>query len=91
MIKRLVCVALIAFCGIAACAAPAEARHWRGGGGGGFYWGFGPTWGGYASPYYYGPSYYYVPNYAYPPPCGSRWIKVRRGGHWVTRRVVRCY
>ena len=67
---------------------------WRGGWGGGVGWGFGPAWGGYYSPYYYGPSYYRpYPYYAYPRyACGSRWIKVRRSGQLVWKRVrIRCY
>jgi hypothetical protein len=73
---------------------------WRGGFGGGFGWGFGGGWGGYYSPYYYGPGYYAQPYYYQPDPvyaypravCGSRWVKVKRHGQWVSRRVaVRCY
>jgi hypothetical protein len=65
--------------------------HWHGGGGWGGGWGpgivfgFGPAWGwGYPYPYYGAP--YYAE-----PACG--WVRVRilRRGHWVPRRVWRCW
>ena len=104
MIKRIACIALLAFCGTAALTDTADA-HWRRGGWGwggyrsGFYWGvgsgwgYGPGWGGaYYSPYYAGPAYYAppYPNYYAVPryTCGSRLIKVRRHGTWVWRRVA---
>jgi hypothetical protein len=68
-------------------------RHYRGYYGG---WGWGPAWGftwGFGYPYYarpfapyYGP-YYYAPA----PACGYVRVRVWRRGHWVIRRVWRCW
>lgn len=108
MIKRLSWLLSLAFLGVVLAAAPAAARGghggghgghggWHGGGGhwhGGYrHWGGYRSWGGWGWGLGYYP--YYRPYYwadPYPYYCGSRWIKVRRGGRLVWRRVlIRCY
>ena len=60
---------------------------WRGGGWGpGFALGlgFGPAWG-------WGPYAYYPEPYVEGPDCGWARVRVLRHGHWVPRRVWRCW
>ena len=95
LFKILAVVTLVAGA-IAITPGPALAQHhgYGGGHGGGWHGGYRGGWGpglgfglGWGYPYYYGGPYYYAPA----PDCG--WVRVRvwRGGHWVLRRVRRCW
>jgi hypothetical protein len=99
-VSRLVIVALVAACGLAAFAGSADARPWRRGWPG---WGPYPAWGyPWGWPYppggYYGPSaVWYVP----PPPepivlprkrcpagrVPARWVPVRKDGRVIYQHV----
>lgn len=99
LVKFLVSVALIVV--VFSATAEARARHgshhggWHGGHHGGWHGGHHGGWRGagwrrgwgWGYPYYYsGPYYYTVPR-----ECVRVRVRVKRHGHWVLRRVWRCW
>lgn len=77
---KVLAILALAVSAIAATSGTADARWHHGWYGGG--WGPGWAWGyPYYRPYYY----------AGPPACGYTRVRAWRHGHWIVRRVWRCW